>query len=108
MDVARDKGLAEIEGLVLAKNSDMLDLMKNLGFDCKRYVEDPDFNLVTHALTVCGHREQPVGHEAQTVIQRQRGDVLRAGDHADLAVRAVVQRLAHQGQGVARRLVCAA
>jgi acetyltransferase len=32
MDVARDKGLADIEGLVLAKNSDMLDLMKSLGF----------------------------------------------------------------------------
>ena len=50
MDVARDKGLSEIEGLVLAKNSDMLDLMKNLGFTSKRYAEDPDFNLVTHAL----------------------------------------------------------
>lgn len=50
MDVARDKGLAEIEGLVLAKNSDMLDLMKNLGFTSKRYAEDPDFNLVSHAL----------------------------------------------------------
>jgi len=50
MDVARDKGLAEIEGLVLAKNSDMLDLMKNLGFTSKRYADDPDFNLVTHAL----------------------------------------------------------
>ena len=50
MDVARDKGLAEIEGLVLAKNSDMLDLMKNLGFSSKRYAEDPDFNLVSHAL----------------------------------------------------------
>lgn len=50
MDVARDKGLSEIEGLVLAKNSDMLDLMKSLGFASKRYPEDPDFNLVTHAL----------------------------------------------------------
>jgi acetyltransferase len=50
MDVARDKGLAEIEGLVLAKNSDMLDLMKNLGFSSKRYAEDPDFNLVSHVL----------------------------------------------------------
>ena len=50
MDVARDKGLADIEGLVLAKNSDMLDLMKNLGFSSKRYAEDPDFNLVSHAL----------------------------------------------------------
>lgn len=50
MDVARDKGLADIEGLVLAKNSDMLDLMKNLGFSSKRYAEDPDFNLVSHVL----------------------------------------------------------
>lgn len=50
MDVARDKGLAEIEGLVLAKNTDMLDLMKSLGFSSKRYADDPDFNLVSHAL----------------------------------------------------------
>jgi len=50
MDVARDKGLADIEGLVLAKNSDMLDLMKSLGFSSKRYAEDPDFNLVSHVL----------------------------------------------------------
>ena len=50
MDVARDKGLSVIEGLVLAKNSDMLDLMKGLGFTSKRYAEDPDFNLVSHAL----------------------------------------------------------
>ncbi|OYU00026.1 MAG: GNAT family N-acetyltransferase [Burkholderiales bacterium PBB1] len=50
MDVARDRGLAEIEGLVLAKNTDMLDLMKSLGFTSKRYTDDPDFNLVSHAL----------------------------------------------------------
>jgi acetyltransferase len=50
MDVARDKGLAEIDGLVLANNGSMLKLMKSLGFVSKRFAEDPDFNLVTHAL----------------------------------------------------------
>ena len=50
MDVARDKGLAEIVGLVLTENSGMLDLMRRLGFVIKRHDEDRDFNLVTHAL----------------------------------------------------------
>jgi acetyltransferase len=50
MDVARDKGLAEIDGLVLANNASMLKLMKSLGFAVKRFAEDPDFNLVTRAL----------------------------------------------------------
>ena len=50
MDVAREKGLAEIEGLVLARNPGMLKLMKNLGFAIKPFAEDPDFMLVTHAL----------------------------------------------------------
>ena len=50
MDVARDKGLTEIDGLVLANNGSMLKLMKNLGFTSKRFAEDPDFTLVTHAL----------------------------------------------------------
>ena len=50
MDVARDKGLAEIDGRVLANNGSMLKLMKSLGFASKRLAEDPDFNLVTHAL----------------------------------------------------------
>ena len=50
MDVARDKGLAEIVGLVLTDNSGMLKLMRNLGFVIKRHDEDPDFKLVTHAL----------------------------------------------------------
>ncbi len=49
-DVARDKGLAEIDGLVLANNAGMLKLMKSLGFAIKRFPEDPDFKLVTHAL----------------------------------------------------------
>jgi acetyltransferase len=50
MDVARDKGLAEIEGLVLANNAGMLKLMRGLGYQVKSYAEDPDFKLVTHSL----------------------------------------------------------
>ena len=50
MDVAREKGLAEIEGLVLANNTSMLKLMRSLGFVVKTYAEDPDFKLVSHAL----------------------------------------------------------
>ncbi len=50
MDVAREKGLAEIEGLVLTKNPGMLKLMKSLGYTVKPFAEDPDFRLVTHAL----------------------------------------------------------
>jgi acetyltransferase len=50
MDVARDKGLTEIDGLVLANNPGMLKLMKSLGFTVKSFPEDPDFKLVTHAL----------------------------------------------------------
>jgi acetyltransferase len=49
-DVAREKGLADIEGLVLANNSDMLKLMRGLGFAVKPFPEDPDFKLVTKAL----------------------------------------------------------
>ncbi|MBK5207056.1 MAG: GNAT family N-acetyltransferase, partial [Polaromonas sp.] len=50
MDVARDKGLTEIEGLVLANNPSMLKLMRGLGFTVKPFAEDPDFKLVTHVL----------------------------------------------------------
>ncbi len=50
MAVARDRGLAEIIGMVLASNTAMLKLMRFLGFEIKRFAEDPDFNLVTHAL----------------------------------------------------------
>ena len=50
MDVAREKGLSEIEGLVLTQNPGMLKLMKSLGYTVKRYAEDPDFRLVTHTL----------------------------------------------------------
>jgi acetyltransferase len=50
MEVARDKGLAEIEGLVLANNGGMLRLMRGLGFELKPFAEDPDFKLVTRTL----------------------------------------------------------
>jgi len=50
MYVAREKGLTEIEGLVLAKNPGMLKLMKSLGFSVKPFADDPDFMLVTHTL----------------------------------------------------------
>lgn len=50
MEEARDKGLTEIEGLVLANNHGMLKLMKGLGYDIKPFADDPDFKLVTHML----------------------------------------------------------
>lgn len=50
MDFAREKGLTEIEGLVLANNPNMLKLMRGLGFAVKSFPEDPDFKLVTHQL----------------------------------------------------------
>jgi acetyltransferase len=50
MDVARDKGLNEIVGLVLANNAAMLKLMRSLGFEVKRDPEDREFMIVTHAL----------------------------------------------------------
>ena len=50
MDVAREKGLNQIEGLVLANNTPMLKLMRGLGYAIKSYEEDPDFKLVTHKL----------------------------------------------------------
>ncbi|MEP7297515.1 MAG: bifunctional acetate--CoA ligase family protein/GNAT family N-acetyltransferase [Burkholderiales bacterium] len=50
MEVAREKGLTEMDGLVLTKNPGMLKLMKSLGFTVKPFAEDPDFRLVTHAL----------------------------------------------------------
>ncbi len=49
-DVAREKGLTDIEGLVLSNNADMLKLMRGLGFTAKPFPEDPDFKLVTRSL----------------------------------------------------------
>ena len=50
MEVARDRGLAEIQGLVLANNPTMLKLMRRLGFEVRAFDEDPDFRLVVHQL----------------------------------------------------------
>jgi acetyltransferase len=50
IDAAREKGLVEMDGLVLAGNAEMLKLMKKLGFSVKRFDEDPDFKLVTYVL----------------------------------------------------------
>jgi acetyltransferase len=50
IDVARDRGLAEVDGLVLANNPDMLKLVRRIGFTVKPFPEDPDFKLVTYQL----------------------------------------------------------
>ena len=50
MEVAREKGLSEIIGLVLVNNGNMLKLMRSLGFTVKANPDDPDFRLVTHQL----------------------------------------------------------
>ena len=50
MEVAREKNLSEMDGLVLANNPGMLKLMRSLGFTIAPYADDPDFKLVSHAL----------------------------------------------------------
>ncbi|WP_404299260.1 GNAT family N-acetyltransferase [Alicycliphilus denitrificans] len=50
MEVARDRGLAEIQGLVLSNNPTMLKLMRRLGFEVRTFEEDPEFKLVVHQL----------------------------------------------------------
>jgi acetyltransferase len=50
VEAARERGLAEIAGLVLRSNAAMLKLMRGMGFEVKRFDEDPDFVKVTHAL----------------------------------------------------------
>ena len=50
IEFARNKGLAQIEGLILANNSNMLKLMRNLGFEVKIFEEDPDFRLAVKLL----------------------------------------------------------
>ena len=50
MEEARDKGLKEIDGLVLANNQTMLALMRKLGFTIQKFVEDEDFKLCSHKL----------------------------------------------------------
>jgi acetyltransferase len=50
MDVARSKGLDQIEGLVLVNNTAMLKLMRSLDFEIRRNDEDPDFRLCVRRL----------------------------------------------------------
>jgi acetyltransferase len=50
IEFARNKGLAQIEGLILANNGNMLKLMRNLGFQIKAFEEDLDFRLAVKAL----------------------------------------------------------
>jgi acetyltransferase len=50
IDVAKGRGLSEIEGLVLTHNDNMLRLMRKLGFTVGAFPEDPEFRLVTLAL----------------------------------------------------------
>lgn len=50
MDVARDRGLNEMEGLVLARNQPMLRLVQRLGFSVGPYPDDPDFKLCSKTL----------------------------------------------------------
>jgi acetyltransferase len=50
LDVARSKGLATMEGLVLTKNVNMLKLMRSLDFAIKPSEDDPDVKLCTKAL----------------------------------------------------------
>jgi acetyltransferase len=50
MEVAREKGLSEIVGLVLRKNRGMLKLMASLGFQARPYEDDPEFQLCSKEL----------------------------------------------------------
>ncbi|WP_313070256.1 bifunctional acetate--CoA ligase family protein/GNAT family N-acetyltransferase [Melaminivora sp.] len=50
MEVARDRGLSEVQGLVLASNPNMLKLMRRLGFEVRPFPDDPEFRLVVHQL----------------------------------------------------------
>jgi acetyltransferase len=49
-EVARERGLSEIEGLVLRNNASMLALMRSLGFSVKPFSEDADFMLASRTL----------------------------------------------------------
>jgi acetyltransferase len=50
MEAARERGLAQIDGLVLRGNAGMLRLMRGMGFTVKPFPEDNDFLLVSHPL----------------------------------------------------------
>ena len=50
MDVARERGLTEMQGLVLASNVKMLKLMRRIGFEVREFDDDVEFKLVVHPL----------------------------------------------------------
>ncbi len=50
MAVAREQGLAQLDGLVLRQNDAMLKLVRGLGFAVQPYADEPDFRLVTRLL----------------------------------------------------------
>lgn len=50
MEVAKDRGLREIDGLILANNTAMLRLMHKLGFSISTFEDDPDFKVASHTL----------------------------------------------------------
>ena len=50
MDVARERGLTEMQGLVLASNIKMLKLMRRIGFEIREFDDDVEFKLVVHPL----------------------------------------------------------
>ena len=50
IEVARDRGLEWMHGLVLVNNTPMLRLMRTLGFSVASMPDDPDFKLVSFRL----------------------------------------------------------
>jgi acetyltransferase len=50
IDIARSKGLASMEGLVLTNNTNMLKLMRTLDFQIKSYEDDHDLRVCVRAL----------------------------------------------------------
>ncbi len=48
--LAREQGLARLDGLVLCKNSAMLKLVRGLGFSVKPFDDDEDFKFVSKPL----------------------------------------------------------
>ncbi len=50
MEIARNRGLEEIQGEVLSNNHKMLELMKSLGFHISTDPDDPGIKRVIHTL----------------------------------------------------------
>ncbi|WP_046865786.1 bifunctional acetate--CoA ligase family protein/GNAT family N-acetyltransferase [Microvirga massiliensis] len=56
---ARAEGLQEVEGQVLRENKTMLEMCKNLGFQCSADPDDPDIRVVT--LSLAELKEEALG-----------------------------------------------